>query len=78
MIKTNEEIKKLELEKKIVNQDGIYIEKNPLTNDWFIFGKHVDNNSDCSIYGTLSDMKKCAKIASKIKKLTQKNYYTQV
>jgi len=79
MIKTSQEMKNLESEKKLILHKGIYLEINPLTGNWFILANVNDDlKKDCTVYGTLAEMKKCAKFAAKNNIITQENYYTQI
>ena len=54
--------------------DSVAIVRNGLTGDWFIFGNSTKTGKDCTISGTLAEMKKCAKFASKKNAINQNNY----
>lgn len=64
---------KLELSRlKVV--DGIAIIQNHLTGGWFIFARSIKTGEDIAVYGSLSEMKACAKYAAKHGTITQDNY----
>jgi len=56
---------------KLVIIDGIKIEQNPLTGDWFIIATRKATGDDATIFGKLSEMKRCAKFAAKNQTITQ-------
>ncbi|GJQ44011.1 MAG: hypothetical protein JETCAE03_35090 [Ignavibacteriaceae bacterium] len=55
------------MKSKKVIVDGVKIEQNPLTGDWFIIAKSRKTGEDRTIFGRLNEMKRCAKFAAKHK-----------
>jgi hypothetical protein len=64
----NDEVDTYTVDNKIV------LQRNPLTNDWFLFAKLKYSGEDVSIYGSFKSMVEHARGAIKKDRITQKGF----